>query len=175
MTDYTITEMFTAAEISARVKELGLEISSDYANKEVILLCVLKGALFFTADLAREITIPVKLDCIKISSYNEGTASTGELRIDLTPAEKLANRHVIIVEDIVDMGYTAKWLREYVQLKSPASIKFCALLNKPSRRKVEGDIIDYLGFTIPDEFVVGYGLDYAQKHRNLPFIGKITN
>jgi len=167
-----LTEMFSAEEISGRVKELAAEISRDYTNCEIILVCVLKGALFFVADLAREITVPVQIDCIKVSSYGENSESSGEIRLELAPSSNFSEKHVVIVEDIVDMGYTARWLRKYFSQFSPASVKLCALLDKPSRRKVSTAKIDYLGFTIPDEFVVGYGLDFAQNFRNLPYIAK---
>jgi hypoxanthine phosphoribosyltransferase len=168
-----ITEMLSAEQLSARVKELAAQITRDYAGKSVTLIGTLKGAVIFLADLAREIDLPVNLEFIKVSSYGENSESDGNIRLDFPIQLDLAGQNVIIVEDIVDMGYTAKWLREYLSGFSPASLALCALLDKPDRRKADGVTIEYLGFTIPDEFVVGYGLDCAQQHRTLPFIGKL--
>ncbi|MCL1844456.1 MAG: hypoxanthine phosphoribosyltransferase [Defluviitaleaceae bacterium] len=164
--------LIPAEKIAARVKELAAEISRDYAGKKVTLLGTLKGAVIFFADLAREITVPIEMEFIKVSSYGNAAESTGQVRLDAPERLELAGRHIILVEDIVDMGYTASWLREFLQGESPASLAICSLLDKPDRRKIPVKV-EYLGFSIPDEFVVGYGLDYAQNYRNLPYIGKI--
>jgi hypoxanthine phosphoribosyltransferase len=161
-----------AEEIHTRVKELAALISRDYAGKTLTLLCTLKGAVIFLADLAREISLDVRMEFIKVSSYGNDSQSDGKIKLDYPEKIELENKNIIIVEDIVDMGYTASWLLEYLREFNPASLKLCALLDKPERRKIPVEI-DYLGFTIPDEFVVGYGLDFAQQHRCLPFIGKI--
>ncbi|MCL1877775.1 MAG: hypoxanthine phosphoribosyltransferase [Defluviitaleaceae bacterium] len=159
-------------KITTRVKELAAEISRDYAGKKLTLIGTLKGAVIFFSDLAREITVPIEMEFVKISSYGMGTESTGQVRLDAPERLELADRHIILVEDIVDMGYTASWLREFIESQHPASFALCSLLDKPDRRKVPVTI-EYLGFSIPDEFVVGYGLDYAQQYRNLPYVGKI--
>jgi len=164
--------LISEEKIRTRVKELAAQISRDYAGKTVTLLCTLKGAVIFLADLAREISLDVRLEFIKVSSYGNDSESEGKIKLDFPEKIDLNEKNVIIVEDIVDMGYTARWLREHLHEFYPASLKLCALLDKPDRRKVDVEI-DYLGFTIPDEFVVGYGLDFAQQNRCLPFIGKI--
>jgi len=169
---HNITELISSSEISVRVKELAVQITRDYAGEELTLICALKGGVVFFADLMREIDLPVRLEFVKVSSYGESSESSGKLQMDFPIKTDLTGKHVLIVEDIVDMGYTARWLREYFAGLLPKSVKLCALLDKPERRKVEA-CADYVGFTIPDEFVVGYGLDYAQQHRNLPFIGKL--
>ncbi|MCL2225916.1 MAG: hypoxanthine phosphoribosyltransferase [Defluviitaleaceae bacterium] len=168
-----VTELIGAEKIAARVKELAAEITRDYEGNEVVFIGVLRGAVVFFSDLIREVKLDAQLDFVKVSSYGDSSKSDGKIQLDYPPDTDLTGRHVILVEDIVDMGYTAKWLREHFEIYSPASLKICALLDKPERRKVPDVTIDYLGFTIPDEFVVGYGLDYSQRHRNLPFIGKI--
>jgi hypoxanthine phosphoribosyltransferase len=167
----TVEEYLSVEKIAARVKELAAEITRDYHGESIMLLGTLKGAVIFLADIAREIDLKIDIEFIKVSSYGENSESSGELRFDYQPNINFTNRHIIIVEDIVDMGYTASWLREFLQSQSPASVKLCALLDKPERRKVPDVKIEYLGFTIPDEFVVGYGLDFAQRYRNLPYVG----
>ena len=175
--------LIPAEEISKRVKELAAEISRDYAGKTITLICALKGAMFFVADLSREIQmvacpsinaqmLDVRLEFIKVSSYGNASESSGKITLEYPETLDLKDKDVIIVEDIVDMGYTACWLKKYLQGFEPASLKFCALLDKPSRRRADVDI-EYLGFTVPNEFIVGYGLDYAQKYRCLPYIGKV--
>ncbi|MGI6566353.1 MAG: hypoxanthine phosphoribosyltransferase [Firmicutes bacterium] len=162
--------LLTEDEIQQRVAELGEQLSQDYAGKDLVIVCILKGALHFMADLTRKISIPVDMDFMAISSYGASTKSSGEVRIlqDLDAA--IANRHVLIVEDIVDSGLTLKYLVDNLSSRRPASLKIATLLDKPARRVVPISP-DYNGFLIPDEFVVGYGLDYAEKYRNLPFIG----
>jgi hypoxanthine phosphoribosyltransferase len=157
-------------QLAERVRELGEEISADYAGKEILMIGVLRGAVIFMADLARAISLPVSLDFMAVSSYGASTSSSGVVRILKDLDEELAGRHVLIVEDIIDSGLTLNYLVENLRSRHPASVKLCTLLNKPSRRKAPVHV-DYNGFTIPDYFVVGYGLDYAEKYRNLPFIG----
>lgn len=161
--------LITAAEIQAKVAEMGAAISGDYAGKELVVVGILKGAALFTADLFRHITIPASLDFMRIASY-AGTKSTGVHRVLLDLEYELDDRHVLVVEDIVDTGLTIKFLLEYLNTRNPASLKVASLLDKPSRRKVEVPI-HYRGFEIPDAFVVGAGLDYNEKYRNLPMIG----
>ncbi len=156
------------AEIQKRIKEMGEEISRDYAGKDLVVVGILKGAALFTSDLFRAITIPAELDFMRISSYGASTKSTGVHRVLLDLDYTLEGRHVLIVEDIVDTGLTIKFLMEYLGQRGPASLKTAALLDKPSRRKPEANYkIDYRGFEVPDSFVVGMGLDYAEKYRNL--------
>jgi hypoxanthine phosphoribosyltransferase len=153
--------------ISAKVKELGKKISSDYEGKQLILVGVLKGGFVFLADLMREITIPVDMDFIAVSSYGASTKSSGVVRIIKDVDMSFTGKHVLIVEDLIDTGLTLRHLRELFNTRGPESVKICTALDKPSRRKVKIEI-EYEGIVIPDEFVVGYGLDYAGKYRNLP-------
>jgi hypoxanthine phosphoribosyltransferase len=162
--------LLTTEQIKTRISELGKEISRDYAGEEILMIGVLRGAVIFMADLARAIDIPVAIDFMAVSSYGLGTSSSGVVRILKDLDEDLEGKHVLVVEDIIDSGLTLKYLLENLKSRNPASVKLCTLLNKPDRRKVKVDI-DYNGFTIPDYFVVGYGLDYAEKYRNLPFVG----
>ena len=157
-------------QLAERVRELGEEISADYAGKEILMIGVLRGAVIFMSDLARSISLPVSLDFMAVSSYGASTTSSGVVRILKDLDEALAGKHVLIVEDIIDSGLTLNYLVDNLKSRNPASVKLCTLLNKPSRRKAPVHV-DYNGFTIPDYFVVGYGLDYAEKYRNLPFIG----
>jgi hypoxanthine phosphoribosyltransferase len=156
--------------IAARVAALGAEISADYQEKEILMIGILRGAVIFMSDLARTITIPVTLDFMAVSSYGLASKSSGVVRIMKDLEETVEGKHLLIVEDIIDTGLTMKYLLENLWTRQPASVKICTLLNKPSRRKALVPL-DYHGFDIPDEFVVGYGLDYAGKYRNLPFIG----
>jgi len=163
--------LITEDEIRAKVKELGARISADYASSSVTLVSVLKGSLPFMADLMRAITMPVQIDLMEVSSYGGATTETsGLVRILKDLSSSIAGRDVLIVEDIIDTGLTLNYLLRYLRGKNPASLRICALLDKPARRLVEIPI-DYTGFTIPDEFVVGYGLDFGEIYRNLPFIG----
>jgi hypoxanthine phosphoribosyltransferase len=157
-------------EISAKVAELGRQISSDYEGQELLAICVLKGAIIFTADLLRHLTIDVTLDSISVSSYGKATHSSGVVRFLKDLDESVEGRHVLVIEDIIDTGLTLKYLAENLQSRKPKSLRICTLLDKPSRRQVDLKP-DYLGFTIPDSFVVGYGLDFAQKYRHLPDVG----
>jgi hypoxanthine phosphoribosyltransferase len=158
--------LVSEAEIQAKIKELGAQISQDYAGKDLVVVGILKGAALFTSDLFRAITIPAELDFMRISSYGASTKSTGVHRVLLDLDYTLEGRHVLIVEDIVDTGLTIKFLKEYLSQRGPASLKVASLLDKPSRRKVEV-VVDYRGFEVPDFFVVGNGLDFGEKYRNL--------
>lgn len=165
--------LFSTEALAARVRELGAEISADYAGKEILMVGVLRGAIVFMADLARAISRPVTIDFIAVTSYGASTQSSGVVRILKDLDEEVEGRHVLIVEDIIDSGLTLKYLYENIKSRKPASVRICTLLNKPSRRQAEVPV-DYNGFTIPDYFVVGYGLDYAEKYRNLPYVGVLA-
>ena len=156
--------------VARRVKELGAQITEDYAGREPVLVCILKGAALFTADLCRHIDLPISLDFMAISSYGSGTSSSGVVRITKDLDSSIENKDVIIVEDIVDSGLTLSYLLAILKSRHPASLSICVLLDKPERREVEVPV-RYRGFEIPDHFVVGYGLDYAEKYRNLPYVG----
>jgi len=164
--------LITESQIQSRVRELGETISDDYAGKELLLVGILKGAAIFLADLVRQITVPVSYDFVAVSSYGAGTRSSGVVRLLKDIDEGVESRHVIVVEDIVDTGWTLRlsYIGEKLRSRKAASVKVCALLDKPSRREIDVDI-DYCGFQIDDNYVVGYGLDYNGKYRNLPFIG----
>lgn len=162
--------LISEQEVDARIAELGAQISKDYAGKEIHLICILKGSVFFVCELAKRITIPVSLDFMSVSSYGNSKQSSGIVRIVKDLDEPLEGKHVLIVEDIVDSGKTLNHLLPLLYARKPADIKLCTLLSKPDRREVDIQV-DYLGYEIPDVFVVGYGLDYAQKYRNLPYIG----
>lgn len=168
-----IDVLFDEEKIVSRVKELGKQISEDYKDKEVTIICILKGASFFACELAKRITVPVYFDFMKVSSYGNETESSGVVKIVQDLDEPIRGKNVIVVEDIIDSGRTMHYLFDILRSRGPESVKLCALLDKPDRRVTEVDI-DYTGFVIPDEFVVGYGLDYAQKYRNLPYIGVVT-
>lgn len=168
----TIEIMLSEEEVDKRISELGKQISDDYAGKEITLICILKGASFFACELAKRITVPVAIDFMKVSSYGSGTVSSGDVKIINDLSDSIEGRNVIIVEDIIDSGNTLNRLPKILMERKPTSIRLCTLLDKPSRREVEVDV-DYVGFQIPDEFVVGYGLDYDQKYRNLPYIGVV--
>lgn len=156
-------------EIARRVAELGQQISQDYAGREILAVGILKGATIFLADLVRCISIPVGIDFVATTSYGSSTRSSGEVRILKDLDDSLEDRHVLVVEDIVDTGLTLNYLAANLAARGPASLRICALLNKPTRRVVPVQV-NYTGFDIPDEFVVGYGLDWAGRHRNLPYI-----
>jgi hypoxanthine phosphoribosyltransferase len=164
--------MLSAETIAARVRELGAEITRDYQDRQLVLVCVLKGSFIFAADLARSIDLPLRVDFLGVRSYGEGTESSGVVQITQDLSRPIANEDVIFVEDIVDTGLTIAHLMDLVRTRQPRSVKVCSLLHKPARARV-GVKIDYLGFTIEDRFVVGYGLDFAEKYRNLPYIGVI--
>ena len=171
--DDKIKILIPEEEVDAKIKEIGAMISKDYEGKEVHLICVLKGGVFFTCELAKRITVPVSLDFMSVSSYGAGTQSSGVVKIIKDLDEPLAGKHVLIVEDIIDSGRTLSYLVEILKQRGPADIKICTLLDKPSRRVKKEVVVDYTCFSIPDEFVVGFGLDYDQKYRNLPYIGAV--
>jgi hypoxanthine phosphoribosyltransferase len=157
-------------ELQAKVAELGRQISEDYRGRTPLLICLLRGAVVFLSDLIRAVDIPLEMDFMAISSYGDSTESSGVVRLMMDLKSNITGRSVLIVEDIVDTGRTLAYILDNLQTRRPADIKVCALLSKPSRREVQIEL-DYLGFEIPDKFVVGYGLDYAEVYRNLPFIG----
>ena len=164
--------MLTEEEVDKRIKEIGEQISKDYAGKKIHLICVLKGGVFFMCELAKRISVPVSMDFMSISSYGNSTESSGIIKIIKDLDESITGEEVLVVEDIVDSGRTLNYLLEMLKDRKPASLRLCTLLDKPERSVVEVNV-DYTGFQIPDEFVVGYGLDYAQKYRNLPYIGVV--
>ena len=166
-------ELLSESVLQARVKALGAQITADYAGKSLVLLCVLKGSFVFAADLARAIDLPLRVEFLGVRSYGDDTRSSGVVQITQDLTRPIAGDHLLIVEDIVDTGLTLSYLREQLIARMPAGVKVCALLHKPSRsvRPVE---IDYLGFTVDDVFVVGYGLDHAEQYRNLPYVGVLT-
>lgn len=167
-----ISVLLTEQEVDEKIAQLGKEISKDYEGKEIHLICILKGGVFFACELAKRITVPVSLDFMSVSSYGDSMESSGIVKIVKDLDEPLEGKHVLIVEDIIDSGKTLNHLIPMLYSRKPLDIKLCSLLSKPSRR--EADVtIDYLGYEIPDAFVVGYGLDYAQKYRNLPYIGVV--
>ena len=168
----TVRVMIPEEEVDAKIAELGKKISEDYAGRQVHLICILKGSVFFTCELAKRITVPVSLDFMSVSSYGDGTASSGIVKIAKDLDETLEGKDVIVIEDIIDSGRTLYYLMDVLEKRQPNSLKLCTLLDKPERR-VKNVKVDYVGFNIPDEFVVGYGLDYAQKYRNLPYIGVV--
>ena len=157
-------------EVDDRIQAIGDQISRDYAGKQVHLVCVLKGGSFFMCELAKRISVPVSLDFMSVSSYGGDTKSSGVVKIVKDLDESIRDKDVIVVEDIVDSGRTLSYLLEMLKDRGPKSLRLCTLLDKPDRRVVDVDV-DYTGFQIPDQFVVGYGLDYDQKYRNLPYIG----
>ena len=159
-------------EVDARIQEIGEQISREYEGKQVHMICVLKGGSFFMCELAKRITVPVSLDFMAVSSYGSGTTSGGVVKIVKDLDETIREKDVLVVEDIVDSGRTLSYLLEMLQARGPKSLRLCTLLDKPDRRVVDVKV-DYTGFQIPDEFVVGYGLDYDQRYRNLPYIGVI--
>ncbi|MCR5176597.1 MAG: hypoxanthine phosphoribosyltransferase [Anaerovibrio sp.] len=162
--------MFDEKALAKRVSELGQEISKDYKGKDVLMVGIMKGAVVFFSDLIRQVNLPLGIDFIIASSYGDGTESSGSVNIKKDLENDIKGKHVILVEDIIDSGITMKHLMEILWKREPASIRLCALLSKESRRQVPVKI-DYCGFDVPDEFLVGYGLDYAEKYRNLPVIG----
>jgi hypoxanthine phosphoribosyltransferase len=167
----SISILISEEAIRERVNVLASEINKDYKGKAITLVCALKGAMIFMADLARRLDVPIDFDFIGTSSYGDGTASTGKVRLTKELDFDPAGKHILLVEDILDTGYTLTFLRTHILSKNPASFKVCCLLDKPDRRMIHGVAAEYTGFPIPDQFVVGYGLDYAQRYRNLPYIG----
>ncbi len=167
-----VKKLITAVRLRVRVAALGRRIARDYRGRELLVLCVLRGAFVFAADLVRHIASPLTIAFARASSYGNGTASSGRLRLQVPP--DIRGRHVLVVEDIVDTGRTLRALRRVIVARGATSIRVCALLDKPSRREVDVDI-DYVGFRIGNRFVVGYGLDHAGKYRNLPYVGTISS
>jgi hypoxanthine phosphoribosyltransferase len=168
----TVDELISQAALAARIAELGRKITEDYAGKELVLVCVLKGSFVFAADLARAIDLPVSIEFLGLKSYGDGQESTGVVQITSDLTHPLAGKDVLVVEDIIDTGLTMSYLMRNFATRGPHSVRLCALLHKPSRARVAIPI-DYLGFTIDDVFVVGYGLDWAERYRNLPFLGTV--
>ncbi len=167
-----IRVMIPEEEVDSKIEELGKRISQDFAGQEVHLICILKGSVFFVCELAKRITVPVTLDFMQVSSYGAETKSSGVVKLSKDLDEPLSGKNVIIVEDIIDSGRTLSHLVRLLGQRNPKTMTLCTLLDKPSRRVTEVDV-KYTGFQIPDEFVVGYGLDYDQRYRNLPYIGVI--
>lgn len=170
--DHHIEVMISEEEVNRRIRELGEQISRDYAGRQIHLICVLRGGSFFMCELAKRITVPVSLDFMSVSSYGGDTKSSGVVKIVKDLDDSIRDKEVLVVEDIIDSGRTLSYLMAMLQDRGPKSLHLCTLLDKPDRRVVDVDV-DYTGFRIPDEFVVGYGLDYDQKYRNLPFIGVV--
>ena len=167
-----IKVLISEEEVDARIRELGEKISKEYEGKQIHLIWVLKGGVFFMCELAKRITVPVSMDFMCVGSYGDGTKSSGVVRLAKDLDESIENKEVLIVEDIIDSGNTLYYLMDVLRQRKPASLRLCTLLDKPDRR-VKDVHVDWTGFEIPDEFVVGYGLDYAQKYRNLPYIGVV--
>lgn len=166
----TVSVMIPEERVLTRVREMAEQISRDFAGKELKLICILKGSIFFTTELAKRISLPIMLDFMSVSSYGCGTESSGRIKIVKDLDESIKGEHVLVVEDIIDSGRTLSFLMELLKQREPASLSLCTLLDKPERRVTEV-AVDYTGFEIPDEFVVGFGLDYAQRYRALPYIG----
>ena len=167
-----IVTMIDQEKFAQRVRELGAQISREYADRSLVLVCVLKGSFVFAADLARSIDAPLRVDFLGVRSYGEGTESSGVVQITQDLSRPIAGEDVLLVEDIVDTGLTIAHLMDLFRTRQPRSVRVCSLLHKPARARVEVKI-DYLGFTIEDKFVVGYGLDFAERYRNLPYIGVV--
>ncbi len=170
----SIKPLIDASAIAARVAELGRQITHDYLGKEVVVVPVLKGSFVFAADLARAMDLDTSIDFLGVRSYGDEQESSGVVQITNDLSHSIAGKHVILVEDIVDTGLTVSYLRENLTTRQPASLKIAALLHKPSRTRVHVDI-DYLGFSVEDVFIVGYGLDHAQKFRNLPYLARLSD
>ena len=167
-----INVLIPQEELETRIREMAAQISKDYEGEKLHLVCVLRGSIFFTCELAKYITVPVTIDFMSVSSYGDGTESTGRIKIMKDLDDPIKDKNVLVVEDIVDSGHTLSHLLSFLKVREPKSLKLCTLLDKPDRRVVDVDV-DYVGKEIPDLFVVGYGLDYAQKYRNLPYIGVV--
>ncbi|MEL7562015.1 hypoxanthine phosphoribosyltransferase [Dehalogenimonas sp. 4OHTPN] len=161
--------LYSREDIAAMVRALAARISADYAGKELLVIGVLKGAVVFLADLIRELTIPAEVDFIGLSSYGDGVTTCGEVEVTAFPAASIESRHILVVEDIIDTGLCLDALLKFLAARRPASVRVCALMDKPARRQVKVEVA-YSGFTLPDKFVVGYGLDFAQRYRQLPQI-----
>lgn len=164
--------LISEAELDVKIRELGARISREYGGKTVHLICILRGSVMFMSELAKRITVPVTMDFMSVSSYGDGTVSSGEIRIKKELEDDIEGKDVIVVEDIIDSGRTLSYLLQLLKQRNPASLKLCTMLDKPDRRTHEV-YVDYTAFEVPDVFVVGYGLDCAQKYRNLPYIGEV--
>jgi hypoxanthine phosphoribosyltransferase len=173
MSDYTPQVYLSEEDIKLRVKELATAITRDYEGEEILVICILKGAVVFCSDLIREIDLPVQLEFMSVSSYGESFKSSGEVKVDLDLTESIKGKHVLVVEDIVDSGLTMSTLKNLILSRGPESFKLASLLIKPTRVKRHVEI-DYLGFEVEDKFVIGYGLDYAGRYRELPYIGVLN-
>ena len=173
MTERLVT-LLSTEEIAARVRELGAEITREYTGRPLVLVCVLKGSFVFAADLARAIDLPVRIDFLGVRSYGVDTETSGVVQITQDLSRPIEGEHVLLVEDIVDTGLTIAHLINLLRTRGPTSVRVCALLHKPARARIQVKI-DYLGFTIEDRFVVGFGLDFAERYRNLPYIGVIEH
>lgn len=173
MQDDVVRVLLSEEEIAAKVKEMGQAITKDYQNSNLILVTVLKGAVVFLADLMRQIDVPAEIDFMVVSSYGTGVKSSGVVKIVKDLDISLKDKDILIVEDILDSGLTLSYIKELLEGRDPKSIKIATLLDKPDRRKVDL-VADYKGFSVPDEFMIGYGLDYAEKYRNLPYIGILS-
>ncbi len=173
MEHFTPDALLSEEDIALRIEDLARAINEDYAGEELVVICVLKGAFMFCSDLIKKIELPVKLEFMQLSSYGEGTVSSGNVKLEMDVTESLNNKNVLVVEDIVDTGLTIKTLMQMLSIRSPKSLKLASLLFKPSRNKHPVNI-DYLGFEIEDKFVIGYGLDYAGRYRELPYIGVLN-
>jgi hypoxanthine phosphoribosyltransferase len=170
----SVSCLISADRLAQRVSELAGQVSADYDGKDLLLIGVLKGAWVFLADLVRQLRIPVRCDFVRVTSYGLGTETSGDPRLLLDCTESVTGAHVLVVEDIIDTGVSTAWLLEHLRRKEPASLRVCAMLSKPSQRQVTVDV-DYLGFEIPDRFVVGYGLDCGERFRELPYVGWVTS
>ena len=167
-----IRVLISEEDVAKRIKEIAAQISKDYEGEEIHLICILKGSVFFTCELARQITVPVTMDFMSVSSYGNETVSSGRVKILKDLDESIRDKNVIVVEDIIDTGRTLSHLMTFLKVREPKSLKLCALLDKPDRREIPVEV-DYTGMQIPDLFVIGCGLDYGQKYRNLPYIGVV--
>ena len=167
-----ISVLIPQEELEARIREMAAQISKDYEGEKLHLVCILRGSIFFTCELAKYITVPVTIDFMSVSSYGDGTESSGRIKIMKDLDDPIKDKNVLVVEDIIDSGRTLSHLLSFLQVREPKSLKLCTMLDKPDRRVVDVTV-DYVGKEIPDLFVVGYGLDYAQKYRNLPYIGVV--
>lgn len=172
MKEEIVHEMFSEKQVEERILQMAEQINKEYEGKSLHIICVLKGSVFFFTELAKRLTMPITIDFMAASSYEAGTVSTGKLQMRKDLDEPIEGLHCLIVEDIVDTGRTLSMVKKMLLARNPASLKICSLLDKPSRREVEIET-EYIGFEVPDQFVVGYGLDYAQKYRNLPYIGTL--
>ena len=170
----SVQVLFSEEEVAARIAELGKQISEEYAGRQVHMICILKGSVFFQCELAKRITVPVTMDFMSLSSYGSGTVSSGRVKIIKDLDDSIEGKDVLIIEDIIDTGHTLSHLLKTLAHRNPASVRLCTLLDKPDRRVVDDVQVDYVGFVVPDVFVVGYGLDYDQKYRNLPYVGELS-